>query len=58
MTIGLHQFRDERQVERLHRMLLLPLTGPTGESYGAVVVSQDITEKRELETGEPTQVVP
>ncbi|HWA15111.1 MAG TPA: PAS domain-containing protein [Gemmatimonadales bacterium] len=27
-----------------------PLTGPNGESYGAVVVTQDITEKRELET--------
>jgi sterol desaturase/sphingolipid hydroxylase (fatty acid hydroxylase superfamily) len=24
MTIGLHEFRDERQTERLHRMLLLP----------------------------------
>jgi PAS domain S-box-containing protein len=26
-----------------------PLTGPSGENYGAVVVTQDITEKRELE---------
>jgi sterol desaturase/sphingolipid hydroxylase (fatty acid hydroxylase superfamily) len=31
MTIGLSQFRDERQVDRLHRMLLLPLTGASGE---------------------------
>jgi len=31
MTIGLSQFRDERQAERLHNMLLLPFTGGTGE---------------------------
>jgi len=31
MTIGLSQFRDERQAERLHAMLLLPFTGATGE---------------------------
>jgi sterol desaturase/sphingolipid hydroxylase (fatty acid hydroxylase superfamily) len=31
VTIGLSQFRDERQVERLHNMLLLPFTGGPGE---------------------------
>jgi len=31
MTIGLSQFRDERQAERLHTMLVLPFTGATGE---------------------------
>lgn len=30
MTIGLKQFRDEKQVDRLPGMLLLPLTGRTG----------------------------
>lgn len=30
MGIGLAQFRDERQAERLHRMLLLPFTGRLG----------------------------
>ena len=30
MVVGLSQFRDERQVDRLHRMLLLPWTGPPG----------------------------
>jgi sterol desaturase/sphingolipid hydroxylase (fatty acid hydroxylase superfamily) len=31
MTIGVAQLRDERQVERLHRMLLLPFVGRVGE---------------------------
>ncbi|MFO7904070.1 MAG: sterol desaturase family protein [Planctomycetota bacterium] len=31
MTIGLSQFRDERQAERLHNMLLFPLTGAPDE---------------------------
>jgi sterol desaturase/sphingolipid hydroxylase (fatty acid hydroxylase superfamily) len=31
VTIGLSQFRDERQVERLHGMLLLPFTGGSGD---------------------------
>jgi len=31
MTIGLTDFRDERIADRLHRMLLLPLTGQTGD---------------------------
>lgn len=31
MTIGLSDFRDERIADRLHRMLLLPLTGRSGE---------------------------
>lgn len=31
MAIGLTQFRDERQVERLHHMLLLPFTGTPGQ---------------------------
>ena len=31
MTIGLSQFRDQRQVERLHRMLTLPLVGNPGD---------------------------
>jgi sterol desaturase/sphingolipid hydroxylase (fatty acid hydroxylase superfamily) len=31
MTIGLTQFRDESQADRLHRMLWLPLSGSTGE---------------------------
>src|SRR5262249_16128151 len=30
MTIGLTPFREERQVERLHWMLLLPFLGRTG----------------------------
>jgi sterol desaturase/sphingolipid hydroxylase (fatty acid hydroxylase superfamily) len=31
MTIGLSQFRDERRVERLHWMLLLPFIGQPGD---------------------------
>ena len=31
MSIGLSQFRNERQADRLHRMLLLPFTGASGE---------------------------
>jgi sterol desaturase/sphingolipid hydroxylase (fatty acid hydroxylase superfamily) len=31
MTIGLSQFRDEYQVDRLHRMLALPFVGDTGD---------------------------
>jgi sterol desaturase/sphingolipid hydroxylase (fatty acid hydroxylase superfamily) len=31
MTIGLTQFRDERRVERLHWMLLLPFLGCPGD---------------------------
>lgn len=31
MTIGLSQFRDECQAERLHKMLLLPFIGAEGE---------------------------
>jgi sterol desaturase/sphingolipid hydroxylase (fatty acid hydroxylase superfamily) len=31
MTIGLHQFREEAEVERLHRLLALPFTGSTGD---------------------------
>ena len=31
MTIGLADFRDERIADRLHRMLLLPVTGGTGD---------------------------
>jgi sterol desaturase/sphingolipid hydroxylase (fatty acid hydroxylase superfamily) len=31
MTIGLSQFRDEVQVERLHHMLALPFTGRMGD---------------------------
>jgi sterol desaturase/sphingolipid hydroxylase (fatty acid hydroxylase superfamily) len=31
MTIGLKEYRDERIADRLHRMLLLPVTGRTGE---------------------------
>jgi hypothetical protein len=31
MTIGLKQFRDEGQAERLHRMLALPLIGHVGD---------------------------
>ena len=31
MTIGLTQFRDEGQAERLHRMLALPFTGQAGD---------------------------
>ncbi len=31
MTIGLKQYRSEAQVDRLHKMLILPLTGPLGE---------------------------
>ena len=31
MTIGLSQFRDERQADRLHWMLLLPFGGKTGD---------------------------
>jgi hypothetical protein len=30
MTIGLEQFRDERRVERLPGMLVLPFVGSTG----------------------------
>lgn len=30
MTIGLSDFRDERLADRLHRMLLLPITGRSG----------------------------
>ena len=29
MTIGLREFRDERIADRLHHMLLLPITGRT-----------------------------
>src|SRR5439155_15685721 len=32
MTIGLVQFRDEQQADRLHWMLLLPFLGRPGES--------------------------
>jgi sterol desaturase/sphingolipid hydroxylase (fatty acid hydroxylase superfamily) len=31
MTIGLTDYRDEHVADRLHRMLLLPVTGRTGE---------------------------
>jgi sterol desaturase/sphingolipid hydroxylase (fatty acid hydroxylase superfamily) len=31
MTLGVSHLREEHQVERLHRMLLLPFTGGTGE---------------------------
>ena len=31
MTIGLEQFRDERQADRLHRMLLLPWSKPRSD---------------------------
>lgn len=31
MTIGLDDFRDERIADRLHHMLLIPITGPTGD---------------------------
>jgi len=31
MTIGLSEFRDEHQAERLHNMLLLPFTGEPGD---------------------------
>ena len=31
MTIGLADYRDEQQTERLHRMLLLPWSSPRGE---------------------------
>ena len=31
MTIGLSEFRDQRQVERLHRMLALPFVGNPGD---------------------------
>ena len=31
MTIGVSHLRDERQVDRLHRMLLLPFVGSVGE---------------------------
>ena len=31
MTIGLSDIRDEQTAERLHRMLLLPVTGPAGD---------------------------
>jgi len=31
MTVGLSDFRDERIADRLHRMLLLPITGRTGD---------------------------
>jgi sterol desaturase/sphingolipid hydroxylase (fatty acid hydroxylase superfamily) len=31
MTVGLSQFRDERRVERLHWMLLLPFVGRVGD---------------------------
>jgi hypothetical protein len=31
MTIGLTEFRDERQADRLHRMLWLPLTQDLGD---------------------------
>ncbi len=31
MTIGLSDFRDERIADRLHRMLLLPITGRPGD---------------------------
>lgn len=31
MTIGLFDFRDERIADRLHRMLLLPFTGRSGD---------------------------
>jgi sterol desaturase/sphingolipid hydroxylase (fatty acid hydroxylase superfamily) len=31
MTVGLEQFRDERQADRLHWMLLLPFLGRLGE---------------------------
>ena len=31
MTIGLEQLRDEREVDRLHRMLIIPFRCPTGE---------------------------
>jgi sterol desaturase/sphingolipid hydroxylase (fatty acid hydroxylase superfamily) len=31
MTIGLSQFRNERQVERLHGMLALPVVGASGD---------------------------
>jgi sterol desaturase/sphingolipid hydroxylase (fatty acid hydroxylase superfamily) len=32
MTIGLEQFRDEKQADRLHWMLLLPFVGRPGEN--------------------------
>lgn len=32
MTIGLKQFRDERQSDRLHWMLALPFAGALGKS--------------------------
>ncbi|MGV3484646.1 MAG: sterol desaturase family protein [Planctomycetaceae bacterium] len=31
MTIGLSDYRDERTADRLHRMLLLPITGRSGD---------------------------
>jgi len=31
MTIGLSQFRDQRQIERLHWMLALPFVGKPGD---------------------------
>lgn len=31
MTIGLSDFRDDRIADRLHRMLLLPITGRSGD---------------------------
>ena len=31
MTVGLEQFRDEQQADRLHWMLLLPFLGRVGD---------------------------
>ena len=43
MAIGLAQFRDERQAERLHRMLSLPFTGRSG---GYIILRRDPNTSR------------
>lgn len=54
MTIGLEQFRDEKQVDRLPGMLLLPLLGKAGQ-YSA---GGDGEEGEKLKTDRERELVP
>src|SRR6056297_615706 len=54
MTIGLTDFRDERIADRLHRMLVLPFTGRSGD-YPINRRGRDLNQLATMERSEPEE---